>query len=142
MAERVLFLCTHNSARSQMAEGMLAAWGGDAFQAFSAGTTATAVQPLAVEVMTELGIDIAHHRSKSLETFVGQAFDYVITVCDEAAEACPSFPGAKQQLHWSFMDPSAATGSESERRAVFQRVRDEIAASVRSFIDERGGRER
>jgi arsenate reductase len=131
---RVLFICTHNSARSQMAEGMLRAWGGDRFEAFSAGTQATEVRPLAIAAMDEVGIDISGHRSKTIAEFEGQPFDYAVTVCDEAREACPYFAGARQQLHWSFDDPSAATGSEAERLAVFRRVRDEIGARIRSEL--------
>src|SRR4051812_38758738 len=107
---RVLFLCTHNSARSQMAEGLLRAWGGDRFEAHSAGVEATEVRPLAIRAMAELGIDIGIQRSKTLDGYLGQQFDDVITTCDEAREACPLFPGAARMLHWSFDDPSAATG--------------------------------
>jgi arsenate reductase len=135
---RVLFICTHNSARSQMAEGMLRAWGGPAFEAFSAGTEATEVRPLAIRTMDELGIDIRSQWSKTLAPFLAQPFDLVITVCDDAREACPVFPGALHMDHWSFEDPSAATGSEEERLAVFRRVRDEIAARVRALIEARG----
>jgi arsenate reductase len=131
---RVLFLCTHNSARSQMAEGLLRAWGGDRFDAFSAGTEATRVQPLAIFAMAEIGIDISGHTSKTLATFDGQTFHYVVTVCDDAREACPFFPGARQQLHWSLDDPSAASGSEAERLAEFRRVRDEIGDRISDFI--------
>jgi arsenate reductase len=132
--ERVLFLCTHNSARSQMAEGLLRAWAGDRFEAFSAGVEATEVRPLAIRVMAEIGIDIGGQKSERLDTYLGQPFEYVITVCDEAREACPSFPGAERQLHWSFDDPSAATGSEEARLAVFRRVRDEIGARIRAEL--------
>jgi len=128
---RVLFLCTHNSARSQMAEGLLRAMAGDRFEAFSAGTTATEVRPLAIAAMAELGIDISGQRSEALTEYIGQPFDVAITTCDEAREACPFFPGAATQLHWSFDDPAAATGSEAERLAVFRRVRDEIAERIR-----------
>jgi arsenate reductase len=131
---RVLFLCTHNSARSQMAEGLLQAWGNGAFEAHSAGVEATEVRPLAIRVMAELGIDIAAQTSKRLDVYFGQAFDDAITVCDEAREACPFFPGARRQLHWSFDDPSAATGTDEERLAVFRRVRDEIGARIREEL--------
>jgi len=131
---RVLFLCTHNSARSQMAEGLLRAWAGDRFEVASAGVEATEVRPLAIRAMAELGIDISGQTSKRLEGFVGEAFDYAITVCDEAREACPYFPGAGTTLHWRFDDPSAATGSEEDRLAVFRRVRDEIGARIRSEL--------
>jgi arsenate reductase len=132
---RVLFLCVHNSARSQMAEGMLRAWGGDRFEAHSAGNAASEVRPLAIRAMGEIDIDISGQRSKSVTEFAGQAFDYAVTVCDDATEACPYFPGAKQQVHWSFDDPSAAPGDDDEQMAVFRRVRDEIAGNVRRFVD-------
>jgi arsenate reductase (thioredoxin) len=131
---RVLFLCLHNSARSQMAEGMLRAWGGDRYEAASAGSVATEVRPLAIRAMAEIGIDIAGQMSKTTEAFAGQAFDAAITVCDESREACPYFPGATTQLHWSLDDPSAATGTEEERLAVFRRVRDEIETRIRSEL--------
>lgn len=134
MVERVLFLCTHNSARSQMAEGMLRAWGGDRYDAFSAGTEMTHVRPLAVRVMDEIGIDISTHVSKRVDAFAGERFDYAVTVCDDAREACPFFPGARRQLHWSFEDPSAATGTDAERLEVFRRVRDRIARRIRDEL--------
>src|SRR5215212_10952623 len=127
---RVLFLCTHNSARSQMAEGLLRDLAGDRFEVMSAGTEATHLRPLAIRVMDEIGIDISGHESKTLDRYLGGPFDYVITVCDEANEACPFFPGAKNRLHWSFEDPSRADGSEEERLAVFRRVRDEIRERI------------
>src|SRR5918994_1611700 len=115
---RVLFLCTHNSARSQMAEGLLRHLGGDRFEAYSAGTEATRVRPLAISAMNELGIDIARQESKTLDRYLGEPFDAVITVCDDAAEACPVFPGAERRLHWSFPDPSKAAGTEEQQLAV------------------------
>jgi arsenate reductase (thioredoxin) len=127
---RVLFLCTHNSARSQMAEGVLRNLGEDRFEVHSAGTEATRVRPLAVRAMDEIGIDISGQESKTLERYLGEPFDYVITVCDEANEACPFFPGAKNRLHWSFRDPSRATGSDEERLEVFREVRDEIRERI------------
>ena len=127
---RVLFLCVGNSARSQMAEGWLRHLAGDRFEAASAGTHPTGVHPLAVEAMREVGIDLSGHRSKSAEEYAGQRFDYVVTVCDPAREACPLFPGAGAMLHWSFDDPAAATGTDRERLAVFRRVRDEIGERV------------
>ena len=127
---RVLFLCTHNSARSQMAEGLLRHLAGDRFEAHSAGTEATHVRPLAIQAMNELGVDITGQESKTLERYLGEPFDYVITVCDDANEACPFFPGARNRLHWSFEDPSQADGSEEERLAIFRRVRDEIREHV------------
>ena len=123
---KALFLCTHNSARSQMAEGLLRNLAGDRFEVMSAGTEATHVRPLAVRAMGELGIDISGQESKTLEKYLGSDFDYVITVCNDANEACPVFPGARRRLHWSFEDPAQATGSEEERLRVFQSVRDEI----------------
>jgi arsenate reductase len=131
---RVLFLCVHNSARSQMAEGMLRSWGSDRYEAASAGSVASEVRPLAILAMGEIGIDIAGQTSKTSDVFAGQAFDYAITVCDDAREACPYFPGATTQLHWSFDDPSAATGTDDERLAVFRRVRDEIGARIRTEL--------
>lgn len=127
---RVLFLCTHNSARSQMAEGLLRHLAGDQFEVHSAGTEATGIRPLAIRVMAEAGIDISHQNSKNLDRYRGQPFDAVVTVCDEANEACPVFPGAKEQLHWSFPDPSAATGTEGERLAAYRRVRDGIRKRI------------
>lgn len=127
---RVLFLCTHNSARSQMAEGLLRHLGGIGFDVFSAGTEATRVRPLAIRAMAELGLDISGHASKSLDRYLGEPFDAVITVCDDANETCPVFPGAGRRLHWSFDDPSKATGTEDEQLATYRRVRDEIRARI------------
>ena len=127
---RVLFLCTHNSARSQMAEGLLRHCGGDRFAAFSAGTEATHVRPLAIRAMAELGVDIAGHESKTLERYLREPFDEVITVCDAANESCPVFPGAAKRRHWSFDDPSKATGTAEEQLAVYRRVRDEIWSRI------------
>jgi arsenate reductase (thioredoxin) len=135
---RVLFICTHNSARSQMAEAMVNAWAGDRFEAFSAGTTATAVRPETVQVMTELGVDLAGQRSKHLDEFAGQSFDQVITVCDEAAESCPTFPGATSMTHWSIPDPSAAGGLPHERLDAFRTARDTIRDLVRRLVAEPG----
>jgi arsenate reductase len=131
---RVLFLCTGNSCRSQMAEGLLSHLAGDRFDAASAGTRPAGLNPRAVEVMLEIGIDILGQRSKPVDEFLAQLFDYVITVCDTARDACPVFPGAASRLHWSFEDPAAAQGSTEERLAVFRRVRDQIAARMRHFI--------
>jgi arsenate reductase len=127
---RVLFLCTHNSARSQMAEGILRRLAGDRFEAHSAGTEATGVRPLAVRTMAEIGVDISGQESKTLDRYLNEPFDYVVTVCDEAHEACPVFPGAKRRLHWSFEDPSQTTGSEEERLEVFRSVRDGIQERI------------
>lgn len=134
--KRVLIVCTGNSARSQMAEGLLRHLAGDAFEVASAGTRPGRVRPEAVAVMQELGIDISSHRSKSVEEFLGRSFDYVITVCDSAREECPVFPGPARRIHWSFEDPAAAPGSEPERLEVFRRVRDQIAARLRQFLSE------
>lgn len=136
---RVLFLCTHNSSRSQMAEGFLQAHGGPRYEVFSAGTHPRSVHPLAIRAMAEVGIDISEasgHYAKSLTQFEGQSIDLVVTVCDEAAEECPFFPGAQRQEHWSFPDPSAAEGTEEERLAVFRHVRDAIAARIDRFLQE------
>lgn len=127
---RVLFLCTHNSARSQMAEGLLRQLGGDRFEVFSAGTEATMVRPLAIRAMQELGIDISGQQSKTLARYLDQPFDQVITVCDQANEACPVFFGARERLHWSFPDPSQATGTEAEQLSVYRQVRDAIRARI------------
>jgi arsenate reductase len=118
-----------------MAEGFLRHFAGDRFDVASAGTHPSVLNPGAVEVMREIGIDISHHQSKGMETFVGQRFDYVITVCDRAKESCPIFPDAMSLHHWPFDDPASAQGSPEERTAVFRRVRDEIAARIRRFID-------
>ena len=130
MKQRVLFLCTHNSARSQMAEGLLRSLGGDRFEAFSAGTEATHVRPLAIKAMAELGIDIAGQESKTLNRYLNEPFDEVITVCDSAAEACPIFPGATHRRHWSLEDPSQARGSEEEQFAVYRQVRDALRSHI------------
>lgn len=131
--KRVLILCTGNSARSQMAEGLLRHDGADKFEVFSAGVEPSHVRPQAVEAMREVGIDISGHRSKSMDEFAGQEFDYVITVCDNANERCPVFPGRTQRIHWSFDDPAAPEGDEATNFAVFRRVRDEIRHRLRLF---------
>jgi arsenate reductase (thioredoxin) len=134
----VLFLCTGNSCRSQMAEGALREIAGDRFDAASAGTTPSRINPMTVRVMAEIGIDISEQRSKSVVEMMGERFDYVITVCDRAREACPVFPGPSTKLHWSFDDPASAEGGEEERLEVFRRVRDEIVSSIREFVDHSG----
>jgi len=134
---RVLFLCTHNSARSQMAEGLLRRLAGDRFEVASAGTEARGVNPLATRAMAEIGIDLRGHTSKTLDRFLGERWDDVITVCDSANESCPVFPAARTRLHWSFDDPSAARGSDELRLAVFRRVRDEIKARIEAWLSER-----
>ena len=131
---RVLFLCTHNSSRSQMAEGFLRARAGDRCDVASAGTEKTSVHPLAIAVMAERGIDISRHRSKLYDELPPGRWDYLITVCDDANERCPFVPGAVQRLHWSFEDPSRATGGEEARLAVFRRVRDEIEARIAQWL--------
>jgi arsenate reductase (thioredoxin) len=133
MKQRVLFLCTHNSSRTQMAEGLLRYQSDSELEVFSAGTEATRVHPLAIEAMHELGIDISTQRSKTFDEYKGEVFDYVITVCDQANESCPVFPGKTQRIHWSFDDPSKATGTHEQRLAVFRRVRDEIQGRLRLF---------
>lgn len=133
---RVLILCTGNSARSQMAEGLLRHEGGANFEVFSAGVEPSYVRPQAIEVMREIGIDISAHRSKSVDEFTGREFDYVITVCDNANERCPVFPGKATRIHWSFDDPAAFEGDEATQRSVFRRVRDEIRERLREFIAE------
>lgn len=131
---RVLILCTGNSARSQVAEGLLRHDAGDRFEVFSAGVEPSHVRLQAIEVMRELGIDISDHRSKSVDEFAAQEFDYVITVCDNANERCPVFPGQTKRIHWSFDDPAAAKGDEAAVLAVFRRVRDEIRERLRQLI--------
>lgn len=133
--KRVLILCTGNSARSQMAEGLLRELAGDRFEVFSAGTKPVGVNPHAVSAMSEVGIDIAAHRSKSVEEFAGQQFDHVITVCDNARAACPIFSGGGARIHHSFDDPAAAPAEI--RQQAFRKTRDEMAAWLKEFI---GGR--
>jgi len=130
---KVLFLCTGNSCRSQMAEGWLRHLGGDRYEAFSAGTAPKPVHPLAVRAMREVGVDISGQQSKSVAGFAGVPLDAVVTVCDRARESCPASAGHTATLHWSFDDPAQATGTEEERMQVFRRVRDEIASRVRDF---------
>ena len=131
--KRVLILCTGNSARSQMAEGLLRHDAGYRFDVASAGTEPSQVRPEAIAVMKELGIDISGHRSKSLDEFAGKNFDYVLTVCDSAKEACPVYPGHANRLHRNFEDPAAVRGSEEERLAAFRRVRDELRKYLCDF---------
>jgi arsenate reductase len=127
---KVLFLCTGNSARSQMAEGYLRYTAGDRFEPLSAGIGPKGLNPLAIEVMQEIGIDISHQTSKDVVSFLGQYIPYIVTVCDNARERCPIFPRTFKFLHWSFEDPAAAQGSHEEKLAVFRRVRDEIAHRI------------
>ena len=135
---RVLFACTHNSARSQMAEAMLNAWAGDRFQAFSAGTEATGIKPETIQVMEEIGLDLSGHRSKAMDEFRGQQFDWFVTVCDDAKESCPVLPGVRAE-HWSIDDPSAATGTADERLQAFRGARDAIRDRLTAFVDGAGG---
>ena len=131
---RVLFLCTHNSARSQMAEGLLRSLGGDRFEVYSAGTEATHVRPLAIRAMREIGVDISDQQSKTLDRYLGEEFDAVITVCDDANESCPVFPGARARLHWSLPDPSRALGSEAAQLAAYRAVRNTLDGLVRQEL--------
>jgi arsenate reductase len=134
---KVLFLCTGNSCRSQIAEGLVNHDLGDRVQAFSAGLLPGRVHPKAIQVMKEIGIDISHHRSKHFKEFKGQSFDYVITLCDEAQEACPVFPGTTKQHHFGFTDPVMVAGAEDQVLTVFKKVRDEIHKEVVSWLKER-----
>jgi arsenate reductase (thioredoxin) len=135
MKKKVLFLCTHNSCRSQMAEGLVNADLGDSFEAYSAGTVATAVNPLAAKVLAEIGIDISSHRSKTLDEFAGEKFDYVITLCGSAKEQCPVFFGGVERIHIGFDDPSQLPGSDEEKLPAFRRVRDEIRSRIAAFLE-------
>jgi arsenate reductase len=132
---KILILCTGNSARSQMGEGLLRSLSHGAAEVYSAGTHPSRVNPLAIEAMKEAWIDISGHRSKSVEEFAGQRFDVVITVCDNARENCPIFPGAPERLHWSYPDPAAAEGSLEERLRAFREVRDDLRQKLQSFLD-------
>ena len=134
--KRVLILCTGNSARSQMAEGMLRQMAGDRFEVSSAGVSPTSVRSEAIEAMRELDIDISSQRSKSIDAFTGQSFDYVITVCDNANEQCPIFPPGTERIHWSFDDPAEASGDDNSRLSAFSRVRDEIRERLQLFVAE------
>lgn len=137
--KRVLFLCTHNSARSQMAEGLLRALGHGTFESFSAGTEQTRVRPEAITVMRELGIDISGQESKTLDRFLHHAFDEVVTVCDSANDSCPVFPGARQRRHWSIDDPSGVQESKDERLAAFRWARDELRGRIETELLNRPG---
>jgi len=133
--QRVLILCTGNSARSQMGEGLLRQMAGDRFEVASAGVAPSQVRPEAIEVMKEIGIDISAQRSKSVDKFTDQEFDYVITVCDNANEQCPVFPGKTKRLHWSFEDPAAVAGDEDARLKAFRKVRDQIEKRLVEFAE-------
>ena len=132
--KRVLFICTKNSARSQMAEGLVNHDLTGRFQAFSAGTDPSSVHPLAIEAMREVGIDISRHRSKSMDEFARERFDYVITLCDQANESCPVFFGGTRRLHMGFPDPAAAEGGDEGKRGAFRKVRDQIRKEVEEFL--------
>ena len=132
--KRVLVLCTGNSARSQMGEGLFRHEGGAEYEVFSAGTKPSTVRPEAITVMRELGIDISGQRSKSVDEFSGQSFDYLVTVCDNARDSCPVFPAGTERIHWSVEDPVAVEGNESERLSAFRRVRDELHGRVKAFL--------
>jgi arsenate reductase len=134
--KKVLFICTKNSARSQMAEGLINHDLAGKVQAFSAGIEPSSVNPLAIAVMMELGIDISRHRSKSIDEFVNEKFDFVITLCDHAAESCPIFFGGVQRIHMGFPNPTAASGSEEDRLAAFRQVRDQIRARLVEFLSD------
>ena len=133
---RVLILCTANSARSQMGEGLMRELANGKMDVFSAGTIATKVNPFAIEAMSEIGIDISHHTSKSLDQFLSQEFDYVITVCDNAAETCPFFPGPANRIHWGFPDPAAAEGSHADKLQAFREVRDAVKQQFSTWLAE------
>lgn len=133
MLPAILVLCTGNSARSQMGEGLFRHYLGDRFEIHSAGTRPSSVRPEAIAVMAELGIDISSHRSKPVDEFLGREFAYVVTVCDNAKENCPYFPGNARRVHWSFEDPAAVEGDEAVRLAAFRRIRDQIKARVEEF---------
>ena len=134
MKKRVLFLCTGNSCRSQMAEGFLKRLAGEKYEAESAGVDPTKINPLSIKVMNEEGIDISGQSSKSADEFIGQKFDYVITVCENAKQTCPVFPGEYKNIHWDLEDPAEAKGGEEERLAVFRKIRDQIKDNVSKFI--------
>ncbi len=134
MKKKILILCTGNSCRSQMAEGYLRHLAGDRFEAASAGLEPSVVNPKAIQVMQEDSVDISSHASKDVEQFIGQKFDLIITVCDNARERCPFFPGQAERIHWSFQDPAAAKGSEAEILAVFRKVRDQIKNRIKTYI--------
>jgi arsenate reductase (thioredoxin) len=134
-APRILILCTANSSRSQMAEGLLRSIAGKSLHVFSAGAQPSVVNPLAIRAMAERAIDISHHRSKSVKEFFDQPFDYVITVCDNAAESCPVFLGKAERIHWGFPDPAAVIGTDEERLAAFVRVRNDLEATLKEWSE-------
>ena len=131
---RVLFLCTGNTARSQMAEALLRSFGGDDFEAYSAGTEPKDVHPMSIQVMKEIDIDICQQKSKHLDKFINQPFDFIITVCDRARDNCPTFPGDSEFIHWGFDDPAVVVGNEQLQRQMFLRVRNEISERIRLWL--------
>lgn len=133
---KVLFLCTGNSARSQMAEALLRHLGGKRFEAHSAGLDPKGMNPLTVEALAEIGLDTEGQSSKNLQIYLGQTFDHVITVCDHANEKCPAWPGKTQRHHWSFEDPAAATGTHEEQLKVFRKIRDQISARIKAWLQD------
>jgi arsenate reductase len=136
--KRVLIICTGNVARSQMGEGLLRHFGGDRFEVFSGGLVPSYVRPNAIAVMNEIGIDISHHRSKSLNEFVDEPFDYVITVCDHAAQYCPTFPGEAKRIHWSIKDP-VVIGDDDAQRDAFRAARDDLKSRIQEFVSQETG---
>ena len=139
MKKKVLFLCTHNSCRSQMAEGLLRNMVGDTFEVYSAGVEPTSVHPLAKKVMKEIGIDISGQQSKSVDEFLDKEFDYVITVCDNARQTCPFFPGTHELLHWDLEDPAIALlGSEEEKLLMFRKIRDQLRDHIQKLVNTMG----
>lgn len=137
--KKVLFLCTGNSCRSQMAEAWLRSLGGDSFEVYSAGLDPHGVNPYTIKVMEEAGVDMSDHRSKDLDEYMGKMdFDYLITVCGNADERCPFFPGIGTRLHWPFEDPAAFMGPEAEKLAAFREIREQIKTKIQAWLDERG----
>ena len=132
--KKVLFLCTGNSCRSQMAEGFLKYLAGKKFEVFSAGVNPTQVNPLSIKVMDEVGVDISNQKSKSAKEFLGQQFDYVITVCNNAKQTCPVFPGQYKKIHWNLEDPAEVQGTEDERMKIFRKTRDKIKDNIGTFL--------
>ena len=132
--KKVLFICTANSVRSQMAEGLLKTLGSGRWEARSGGIFSSYIHPSAIRAMEEIGVDISRQTSKSIDRFVKKKFDYTITLCDEAAKSCPNFSGRGKQLHWPFEDPAAATGTVEERLAVFRKVRDKLKTKIEEFL--------
>ena len=136
MKKKVIFICTGNSCRSQMGEGLLRNMAGDKIDVVSAGLKPSTVNPNAIKAMKEIGIDISHHTSDGVDKYIGENFDYIITVCDNAKESCPVFPGKGKRIHWSFKDPANAVGSEEKVLHEFRLVRDQIKSTLEQFIIE------